>query len=296
VLRAGKRVATVARGDTDKRSLARFMVGREVATRTERTEARAGERCLVVRDIEAIGDRGLQVLFRVSLDVRRGQLVGVAGVSGNGQRELTEVIAGTRVLSGGTIEMDGVDVTAAPPGQRIRRGLAYVPEDRLGVGLVGAMDCVGNVMLKRIGDQRMTRGPFIDSATAERLTTDLVAEFGVQTPSVHAPVRLMSGGNIQKLLLARELSSDPKLLIASQPTAGLDVAAARAVHDILLEQRSKGVAILLVSEDLDELLTLADHIVVMYEGRVVGAVEGEAAEREKIGLMMAGTVSEDALS
>jgi general nucleoside transport system ATP-binding protein len=292
VLRAGKRVATLARDETHKRALARMMVGHDVAPRSEQTEARAGDSCLVVRDLEAVGDRGLQVLHRVSLQVRRGELLGLAGVSGNGQRELTEVIAGTRAPSGGTVVMDGVDVTTTSPAERIRLGLAYVPEDRLGVGLVGSMDCIGNVMLKRIGDGQLTRGPFLDPGGAEKLTATLIDDFDVQTPSIHAPIRLMSGGNIQKLLLARELSSNPRLLIASQPTAGLDVVAARAVQDILLEQRSRGVAILLVSEDLDELLTLADRIVVMYEGRVVGMVEGAAAEREKIGLMMAGSAAD----
>jgi simple sugar transport system ATP-binding protein len=154
------------------------------------------------------------------------------------------------------------------------------------------MDCVSNIMLKRSGDDALTRGPFVDVGEAEKLTKSLVDSFDVQTPSIRAPVRLMSGGNIQKLLLARELSSQPKLLVASQPTAGLDVAAARAVHDLILEQRAKGVAILLVSEDLDELLSLADRILVLYEGRVMGIVAGEQADRAKLGLMMAGTSSD----
>ncbi|CAN5646638.1 ABC transporter ATP-binding protein [soil metagenome] len=289
VLRAGRRVATVARADTDKRALARLMVGHEVTARSGRSEATAGGTCLRVRGLEAAGDRGLQVLHGIDFEVRRGELLGVAGVSGNGQRELSEVIAGIRASSSGVIEIDGVQVTNMSPAERIRLGLAYVPEDRLGTGLVGSMNCIGNIMLKPASESRLTRGPFVDSGAAEKLTAKLVEDFDVKTPSIHAPVRLMSGGNIQKLLLARELSSSPKLLIASQPTAGLDVAAAQAVHDILLEQRAKGVAILLVSEDLEELLTIADRILVMYEGRVMGIVDGEAAERERVGLMMAGS-------
>jgi simple sugar transport system ATP-binding protein len=292
VLRAGRRVATTPRDDTDKRTLASLMVGREVSARSERGDASAQDTCLSVHDLEAIGDRGLQVLHGVGFDVRRGEILGIAGVSGNGQRELTEVIAGIRQRSSGVVEMDGVDISDQSPAGRIALGLSYVPEDRLGMGLVGSMDCVSNIMLKRSGDDALTRGPFVDVGEAEKLTKSLVDSFDVQTPSIRAPVRLMSGGNIQKLLLARELSSQPKLLVASQPTAGLDVAAARAVHDLILEQRAKGVAILLVSEDLDELLSLADRILVLYEGRVMGIVTGEQADRAKLGLMMAGTSSD----
>ena len=289
VLKAGRRVASVATAQTDKPALARLMVGHEIAPRSQRTDGGAGDVCLSVRSVDAVGDRGVKALKAVDFEVRRGELLGIAGVSGNGQRELTEVIAGIRPAAAGRVELGGVDVTRKSPAERIQLGLAYVPEDRLGMGLVGSMDCVGNIMLKRVGDDELTRGPFVDAGAADRLTTRLVDDFDVKTPSIHAPVRLMSGGNIQKLLLARELSSNPVLLVASQPTAGLDVAAAQAVQAILLEQRAKGVAILLVSEDLDELLTLADRILVMYEGRVMGIVEGKGAERERIGLMMAGT-------
>ena len=289
VLRGAQNVASVPRAETDKRALARLMVGHDVSSRTQRADSGAAGVCLEVRGLEAPGDRGFQVLHGINLEVLRGEVLGVAGVSGNGQRELTEVIAGIRRPSAGTIEMDGVDLTNVSPAQRIQSGLAYVPEDRLGMGLVGSMDCVSNVMLKLSGDGRFTRGPFVDTGAAEKLTHSLVDRFDVKTPSINAPVRLMSGGNIQKLLLARELSSEPKLLVASQPTAGLDVAAAQAVHDIILEERSKGVGILLISEDLDELLSLSDRILVMYEGKVMGTVDRADAGREKIGLMMAGT-------
>jgi ABC-type uncharacterized transport system ATPase subunit len=292
VLRAGRRVATTARDDTDKQSLASLMVGHEVSARSDRGQTGATQKCLLVRGLNAIGDRGLQVLHDVAFDVNRGEIVGLAGVSGNGQRELTEVLAGLRPLASGTVEVDGVDISATAPRGRIELGLSYVPEDRLGMGLVGSMDCVGNIMLKRSGDDALTRGPFVDRGQAEKLTKKLVDAFEVKTPSIRAPVRLMSGGNIQKLLLARELSSEPKLLVASHPTAGLDVAAAQAVHELLLEERSRGAAILLVSEDLDELLSLADRILVLYEGKVMGTVAGDEADRSRLGLMMAGTSSD----
>jgi simple sugar transport system ATP-binding protein len=291
VLRAGRRVATTARDDTDKHALAGLMVGHEISARSERSEKTSVRDCLSVRGLNAIGDRGLQVLHDVGFEVNSGEILGLGGVSGNGQRELTEVLAGVRSQSSGVVEMDGVDLSSKSPAERIALGLAYVPEDRLGMGLVGSMDCVGNIMLKRSGDDDLTRGPFVDRSQAEKVTKRLVDSFEVKTPSIRAPVRLMSGGNIQKLLLARELSSRPKLLIASQPTAGLDVAAARAVQELLLEQRARGVAILLVSEDLDELLSLADRILVLYEGRVMGIVAGAGAERSRLGLMMAGTRS-----
>jgi general nucleoside transport system ATP-binding protein len=292
VLRAGRRVAMTTRSETDKHTLASLMVGHEISDRSERGEPRTRDECLVVKDLCAIGDRGFQVLHEVTFSVRRGEILGVAGVSGNGQRELTEVLAGIRPRSAGTITMEGADISDQSPAQRIAGGLSYVPEDRLGMGLVGSMDCVGNIMLKRSGDKDLSRGPFVDTAQAEKLTKELVDAFDVKTPSIRAPVRLMSGGNIQKLLLARELSSSPKLLVASHPTAGLDVAAAQAVHNLILEQRARGVAILLVSEDLDELLSIADRILVLYEGRVMGIVDGERADRSRLGLMMAGSTSE----
>jgi ABC-type uncharacterized transport system ATPase subunit len=295
VMRAGARVATVERAATSKQELARLMVGRDVVFHRERRAPRAqGEAsvCLRLRDVEADGDLGLPALRGVGLELREGEILGIAGVAGNGQRELTEVIAGTRRATAGTIEMSGRDVTAAPVRARIVGGLAYVPEDRLGSALVGSMDSTSNMIIKRVDLGDFSKGPLLDLGSAERATRELVERFDVKTSSLQAPVSLMSGGNIQKLLLARELSSEPRVLLAAQPTAGLDVGATEAIHGILLEQRSRGVGVLLVSEDLDELMSLADRIAVMYEGRVVGVVDAAAADRERIGLMMAGTTAE----
>lgn len=221
------------------------------------------------------------------MSVRAGEILGLAGVAGNGQRELAEALAGTRPPTRGRIELCGMDLTRVSAGGRIEAGLAYVPEDRLGTGLVGAMDATANVILKSLSKHR--RGPLLDYRSAARRTKDLVEQFGIKMSSLDAPVRLMSGGNLQKLLLARELSSSPRVVIAAHPTAGLDVGATEAVHELLLEQRASGVGILLISEDLDELLMLSDRIAVMYEGEIAGEVSADDADLERIGLMMGGT-------
>jgi ABC-type uncharacterized transport system ATPase subunit len=237
--------------------------------------------------VAAYSDLGLEALHDVDLEIRSGEILGVAGVAGNGQRELAEVVAGLRPVRSGSIELGDADITHASTAERISAGLAYVPEDRLGTGMVSSMDCTSNVLLKRAGRGRFGR-LLIDMRAAEALTKSLTRDFDVKTASVRSPVRTLSGGNIQKLLLARELSSRPRALVAAQPTAGLDVGATEAIHKILLDQRAKGVAILLISEDLDELLTIADRVAVMYEGRVVGVVDASGANLEQLGLMMAG--------
>jgi general nucleoside transport system ATP-binding protein len=290
VLRGGKRVATVARADTDKAELARLMVGRAVSFRINRGSGSTGEIRLQVAGLTATGDLGIKAVDDVSFEVRAGEILGLAGVAGNGQRELTEAIAGLRPIDSGRVELGGKDVTRASTTERIGAGLAYVPEDRLGVGLVGSMGATANAVLKRV--RYLRRGPFFDRRAADSVTDELVDRFDVKMANKNAPVRLMSGGNIQKLLLARELSSEPEVLIASQPTAGLDVGATQSVREILATQREGGTAVLLVSEDLDELLALADRIAVIYEGRIMGIVEAATADRERIGLMMAGTAGE----
>ncbi|MBA2273792.1 MAG: ABC transporter ATP-binding protein [Actinobacteria bacterium] len=292
VLRAGRGVATLTIGESDKANLARLMVGREVMFRVARSDHDAGAPRLTVKGLIATGDLGLPALRDVTLEVRAGEILGVAGVAGNGQRELTEVIAGLRPAISGTVAIGGRDLSASTPAERISAGLGYVPEDRLGTGLIPSLGCIDNVMLKRTDE--FARGFFINKQAAEAATSELVDRFDVKTSSLHSPVSLMSGGNIQKLLLARELSAGPGALVVAQPTAGLDVGATEAIRRLLLEQRDAGVAVLLVSEDLDELLSLCDRIAVMYEGKVMGVVGAAGADREQIGLMMAGTASDPA--
>ncbi|MBA2365719.1 MAG: ABC transporter ATP-binding protein [Actinobacteria bacterium] len=287
VLRGGKHVGTLETASTDEHRLAHLMVGRDIAFESARAPGEAGEIVLRVDDLHALSDLGLPAVRGASLSVRAGEILGLAGVAGNGQRELAEALAGTRPPTRGRIELYGADLTRASARRRIEAGLAYVPEDRLGTGLVGAMDATANVMLKSLSKHR--RGPLLDYRSAARRTKDLVEQFGIKMSSLDAPVRLMSGGNLQKLLLARELSSSPRVVIAAHPTAGLDVGATEAVHELLLEQRASGVGILLISEDLDELLMLSDRIAVMYEGEIAGEVSADDADLERIGLMMGGT-------
>jgi ABC-type uncharacterized transport system ATPase subunit len=287
VLRSGKRVATVDPSATSKEELARMMVGRDVTFRVEREVQGTGAVRLGVVGLRVSSELGLPAVDDVSLEVHSGEILGLAGVAGNGQRELTEAIAGVRPIEAGSIHLGGEDVTRASTAQRIAAGLAYIPEDRLGIGLVGSMDATANTILKRV--ERFRRGVLLDRRTAEEHAESLVERFDVKMASLKAPVRLMSGGNIQKLLLARELSSDPQVLIASQPTAGLDVGAAQYVRELLSAQRASGTGVLLISEDLDELLALSDRIAVMYEGRLMGVLDARQADLQTLGMMMAGT-------
>lgn len=287
VLRGGKHVATLDTATTDPNQLAHLMVGRDIVFETDRAPIDAGQELLRVDDLHALSDLGLPAVRGASLSVHEGEILGLAGVAGNGQRELAEALAGTRPPTRGRIELGGVDLTRASARSRIEAGLAYVPEDRLGTGLVGSMDATANIMLKSLSKHR--RGPLLDYRSAARRTKELVEQFGIKMSSLDAPVRLMSGGNLQKLLLARELSSSPRVVIAAHPSSGLDVGATKFVHELLLEQRAKGVGILLISEDLDELLMLSDRIAVMYEGEIAGEVPPDEANLERIGLLMGGT-------
>ena len=287
VLRGGKHVATLETAATDPNRLAHLMVGRDIAFDTVRAPIEAGQEVLRVFDLHALSDLGLPAVRGASLTVHEGEILGLAGVAGNGQRELAEALAGTRPPTGGRIELCGADLTRASARSRIEAGLAYVPEDRLGTGLVGSMDATANIMLKSLPQYR--RGPLLDHRSAARRARELVEQFGIKMSSLDAPVSLMSGGNLQKLLLARELSSSPRVVIAAHPSAGLDVGATEAVHELLREQRAKGVGILLISEDLDELLMMSDRIAVMYEGEIVGEVALEKADLERIGLLMGGS-------
>ena len=287
VLRGGRHVDTLETAATDQQRLAQLMVGRDITFESERSPIAAGEVLLRVDDLHAFSDLGLPAVRGVSLSVHAGEVLGLAGVAGNGQRELAEALAGTRPPTRGCIELCGADLTHASARIRIEAGLAYVPEDRLGTGLVGAMDATANIMLKSLPQHR--RGPLLDYRSATRRTKELVEQFGIKMSSLDAPVRLMSGGNLQKLLLARELSSSPRVVIAAHPSAGLDVGATKAVNELLLEQRAAGVGILLISEDLDELLMLSDRIAVMYEGEIAGEVPPDESNLERIGLLMGGT-------
>ncbi len=286
VLRAGCVAGTTTPAQTTPRVLAQLMVGQEVEA-TSRPTAAPGPVVLALDGVslEGPGGRGLQDL---TLEVRAGELVGVAGVAGNGQRELAEVLAGLRVPRAGRIVWEGRDITRLGPRARWALGLAYVPEDRLGEGLVGAFTVAENAVLRDYDGPPIARGLRVHWPAVRARASALVRRFAIRTPSIDTPAWHLSGGHQQRLLVGREVAATPRVLVAMYPTRGLDVQAAAAVHRILLDLRAAGAGVVLISESLDELFALADRIVVMHRGRLVGERRAATATREEIGLLMAG--------
>jgi len=290
VLRGGRVAATVNKEDVTSRELASLMVGKEHSTVLPDKDTLQSEPVLTLSDVTAYGDRGTIALDRVSLQVRAGEILGIAGVAGNGQRELTETITGLRRIHSGTISLHGQDISNKTPLEIIDSGVSYVPEDRYGTGMAPNLSIVDNIILKSYRTRVMSKGPFIDYDAAKRQAKELVERFQVKTAGIHSEARLLSGGNAQKLLLGREISSDPKLLVAAYPTRGLDIGAAEAIRSILINQRNQGVAILLISEDLDELIRLSDRIAIMFAGKIMGTLNRDEWNIEHIGLLMAGVL------
>lgn len=288
VLRRGQVVGTLDRTATSQRDLARLMVGREVVTTLERPAANAGPVVLDLQHISAQNDKGLPALRDLSLQVRAGQIVGVAGVAGNGQRELAEVITGLRRATSGAVLLKNKTVTNHTPRQMVQAGVAHVPEDRVATGVVPSLDLSDNAILKDYRRPPFARGLLLNSGAIHAFTDRLIDEYRVSAPGRNAPIRLLSGGNQQKMLLARELSGEPDVLVAVHPTRGVDIGATESIHRLLLAQRARGAAILLISEDLHELLALCDDIVVLYGGRAMGTVAAAGADIEQLGLLMAG--------
>ncbi len=288
VLRNGKVIATVNTSDTEKKELAKMMVGREVLFQVKKPDVPPGNEVLRVEDLWVLNDKGLEAVRGASFAIREGEILGIAGVSGNGQKELVEAMNGLRPVERGHVYFGQKDLTNAPPKEMIDQGVGYIPEDRMSVGLATSLPITENILLKRQSDPQFNYGWFLNEAAVKTTTQTLVQHFDVRTPSVTIPVGRLSGGNIQKIILAREISRNPKLLIASQPTRGLDVGAIEYVQTILLDQKRQGKAILLISENLDETLQLSDRIAVIYEGQIVGIVPAKETDRREIGLMMAG--------
>jgi ABC-type uncharacterized transport system ATPase subunit len=286
-LRDGRMAGTRPTAGATKEALAQMMVGREVRSLAPQPMQRQDVR-LRIHDVHAMGDRGTEALRGVSLDVSGGQIVGLAGVSGNGQRELAQCLAGLRTVTDGRIEIEARDMTRSSLDERIDAGLAYVPEERMRDGAIREFSVQENVFLHEHADPRFTHGIFLDFGAMKAHARDLVTRFSIKTPSLDTPLKNLSGGNIQKLILARELSRKPRVLIAAQPTRGVDIGATEYIHERLLEQRDAGTAILLISEDLDEIQELSDLIAVMYEGRIVGTAARGTATPETLGLLMAG--------
>ncbi|RME08801.1 MAG: ABC transporter ATP-binding protein, partial [Anaerolineae bacterium] len=259
VLRRGKVTAAgVETAQITRQELARLMVGREVIFNLEKKEQEPGEVVLSVEDIYCLNDKGLPALRGVSLNVRAGEIVGLAGVAGNGQRELAQVIAGLRRPTQGQVYLNGVPITDLNVRKRIRQGLGYIPEDRTHVGTAPNLSVTDNVIMKKYRRPPIARGWMVDMNAATEFAEQLKEGYDIMVPTVETPVRLLSGGNLQRVILAREISGQPRFLLAMQPTRGLDVGAIEGVQRLLLAQREAGAAILLVSEELEELLALSD--------------------------------------
>ncbi|MGD2165144.1 MAG: ABC transporter ATP-binding protein [Anaerolineae bacterium] len=293
VLRGGENVATRLTSQTSPEELAQLMVGREVLFQLERTACEVGAPVLEIDNLEAMNDKGLPALRGASLTVRAGEIVGIAGVAGNGQRELAEVITGLRNAVGGEVHVNQTCSTNCSPLQAIRAGVSHVPEDRVGMGLVGDMSVAENLALKAYRTPELSRGPVLFPKGMRQFAENLIDGFDIATPGPETRVKFLSGGNLQKAILARELTACEGLLVAVHPTRGLDVGATESVRELLLRQRDEGIAVLLISEDLDELLEISDRIAVMYEGQIVGIVPTEEAEVDTIGLMMAGELPQE---
>jgi general nucleoside transport system ATP-binding protein len=294
VLRRGKSVATVPAADATPRSLAALMVGRELEAGQRQTDrGPVGEPVLQLDGVWADGDRGVAAVRDVSLTICGGEIVGVAGVAGNGQRELAETIVGMRPVTNGFVQVSGRRLGGGDPREAISAGVAYVPEDRLGTGVAPGLSIASNVVLKSYRGSPVSSGPMLRLARIRNLARDVIARYDVRTSGPNVPAWQLSGGNLQKVVLAREFSGDPAVLVAASPTRGLDVAGIETVHSYLRDAASSGVGVLLISEDLDEILAVADRVAVMYEGSVVGERDVGTATVEELGLLMAGAGGED---
>jgi simple sugar transport system ATP-binding protein len=288
VLRGGHSLGTVDTAEATPRSLAALMVGRELDGGGEARARTAGEPVLQLEGIWTQGDRGEAAVKGASLVVRAGEIVAVAGVAGNGQRELAETIAGMRAPTGGSVRIGGKPLRGGDPRTAIAAGIAYVPEDRLGTGVSPSLSIASNLVLRSYRGRSASRGPLLRLGRIREHAIEMIRHYRIAAPGPAAPARLLSGGNLQKVVLAREFSGEPRLLVAAAPTRGLDVGAIETVHAYLREAAAEGVAVLLISEDLDEILLLADRIAVMYEGAIVGETARADASVEELGLLMAG--------
>jgi ABC-type uncharacterized transport system ATPase subunit len=292
VLRDGRMIGTRSIAETSKSDLASWMVGREVSMTRNVTTLKPGEARLMLKDVSCDSDRGTPALRDLNLELYSGEILGLAGVSGNGQRELAEVVTGLRPATRGSVIFEGNDITGLSPRRITELMLSYIPEERMRDGMIRDFSVSENLILREFEKMPYSKNGFLRLKTIDSHSDDLVRAFRVKTPSIETPVKSLSGGNIQKVVLARELSRKPRAIIAAQPTRGLDIGATEYVHDQLLQQRAEGTAILLISEDLDEILAMSDRIAVIYEGQIMGIVKRGEATPEQLGLLMAGVKEE----
>lgn len=288
VLRRGRVTARLDTASTTEQGLAKEMVGREVIFRLERATVERGKPILEVENLSALSNRGFLALKGVSFSVHEGEIFGIAGVSGNGQHELAEVLAGLRKAEDGKVSLDGKDVTHTSSLEKWQLGMGYIPAERNEVGSIGDFSLVENTMMNYYFDSRYSRNGIVDFGGLRKLTEEIIADYSVATPGPDAKAKNLSGGNLQKVILGRVLGRAPRLVIANLPTQGLDVGATEFVQNKLIEAKKAKAAVLLISEDLDEVLALSDRVAPMYEGEFMGILPGGEVEREHVGAMMAG--------
>ena len=288
VLRRGRSIATQQVSETSSRALASLMVGRELQGSESPKREEFGDVVLSVEGLWADGDRGVTAVHDVSLRVRAGEIVGIAGVAGNGQRELAEAITGIRRARQGVVRVDGKALRSGDPRAAIEARIGHIPEDRLHTGVAPSLSIASNVVLKSYREAPVSRGPMLLFGRIRELAQNVMDHYDVRASGHNVPAWQLSGGNLQKVVLAREFSGDPAVLVAASPTRGLDVAGIETVHAYLRQAAANGLGVLLISEDLDEILALADRIAVMYEGSIVGERDAATATVEELGLLMAG--------
>jgi ABC-type uncharacterized transport system ATPase subunit len=288
VLRNGEFMAEKNTCETNTRELANLMVGREILERIKRKEMAPGKSVIEIDNLTVINDKGLEAVKKVSMAVRENEILGIAGVSGNGQRELSEVLFGIREPVAGIVKINGKPLKTGSPVSAIKLGIGRVPEDRIETGLMMDLSVEENMILENHVSPNFHNNGLINYKNIHHFSDVLIKKYNIKTAGRKAEVKSLSGGNLQKLILARELDGKPILVVASQPTRGLDVGAMEYIHQRMLEEKERGAAVVLISEDLDEIFTLSDRIIVMYEGEVMGDVPIEKASREQIGLLMSG--------
>ncbi|MCB9419056.1 MAG: ABC transporter ATP-binding protein [Ardenticatenaceae bacterium] len=293
VLRDGRVTGSVKTSEVNKNQMANMMVGREVSLTRELIDVPVGKTRLKLENVRAVNDDGKAILKNVSLEIHSGEIVGIAGVSGNGQRPLAQVIAGLQAVQDGRILIEDQDVTHYSPAQMFDVGLSYIPEERMHDGIVKDFSVAENFILQDHTKPPFSRWIFLAFKYIADHAQNLIKAFNVKTPSRETPAKNLSGGNIQKLILARELARQPRVLIAAQPTRGVDIGATEYIHAQLLKQRAEGLATLLISEDLDEVQALSDRIIVLFGGEIMGELSHDEATPEKLGLMMAGERQEN---
>lgn len=287
VLRRGETVRTVDKEGISPQEMAELMVGHPVDLSIKREIGARDDVCLEVKNLHAKNEEGISVLKNISFTIAHGEILGVAGVAGSGQKELCEVIAGLYPVESGEINYKGESLLNMSPREIITKGISmsFVPEDRLGMGLVASMDMVDNLILKEYQNQK---GIFIDRGPIADKALEIIDKLEISTPGIHTPIRQLSGGNIQKVLLGRELASEPNLLITAYPVRGLDINVSYRIYDLLNEEKKKGVAILYVGEDLDVLRELCDRIMVLCDGEITGIIDADKVSKDQLGLLMAG--------